>query len=118
MSEWRGIDTAPKDATPIDLWAVDSRRPHGHRVPDAHRAYAASKWPDVWVNSNGHYVNVSRYYDDEGDECLQLGNTPHPKAKWSVKATHWMPHPSPPVDLPHERKGAGTPTPPNHLGER
>lgn len=93
MNIWQTIETAPKDdKTLIDLWVTSSRfgETKGYRVPNARRIYDAGRYPDVWVDSKGYYVNVSRYYDEEGDECLQLGNTPHPKAKWSVKVTHWM----------------------------
>jgi hypothetical protein len=94
---WQTIDTAPKDSTTkIDVWAISTGRPEGFRVTDAHRQYDGGRYPDVWIDRDGYFINTSSYYDDDWDACSQLGNIPHPEAKSWTKVTHWMPRPEGP----------------------
>jgi hypothetical protein len=67
---WKPIETAPKDGTPVDLW--DEK--YGGRMVNMRR-----------VDHNGDGKNV--YYEavDEGYTCVRT-------------ATHWMPIPEPPLD--------------------
>ena len=80
MSGWQPIDTAPKDGTPLDLWAVDiftdGRPQEGGRYPDA--GWHEGRW--------FHFDPIA------GD------NVPI-EVEWSngkTVATHWMPVPEGP----------------------
>lgn len=77
MSEWRPIETAPKDGTPILIWQPDNRHHDeidGCKFDDPRyaigywRAWAKSEWDMGWGNRNQAHVNP----------------------------THWMPLPAPP----------------------
>lgn len=78
MGEWKTIDSAPKDGTPIDLWAAERERYVNSRISDCQFV-------------NGRWVHHRTVYDDDeftgGDDMAQVFN-----------ATHWMPLPPPPKD--------------------
>lgn len=83
MSEWQTIDSAPKDGTKIDVWAVWRGEAVGERIPDAEWgvAWDHDRETDVtgWINPTGGYDGVPAPLDEE-----QI-------------ATHWMPRPDPPL---------------------
>jgi hypothetical protein len=72
-TRWRTIDTAPKDGTPIDLWAkwwhAHTDTFLGRRVPDC-----------KWAERSGH----ARWTSD----------SPIPS---NSRFTHWTPTPDPPI---------------------
>ena len=75
---WRN-STAPKDGTPLDLWAVDilrdGRPQEGERYPDA-----------VW------YEGVWCYYDEKTSDYCSIED------EWNTGktvVTHWKPVPEP-----------------------
>jgi hypothetical protein len=75
MSEWKPIETAPRDGTEVDLWCpnyVSARYGDGARMADCW-------WErDRWVRfSNIFALDEEPYADIHG-------------------ATHWMPLPEPP----------------------
>jgi hypothetical protein len=84
--EWRTIDSAPKDGTRIDGWAINT-------VTGKEVGRFASMWwaGDGWQygNPNGFYWNI---------EVPMVAETGEPV----VKITHWMPLPEPPKDQTHE----------------
>jgi hypothetical protein len=61
MSDWKPIETAPKDGTEIDVWCLDANN-EGYRVANAWYCNALNKWRS--------------YYDGE------LG--------WAHQPTFWM----------------------------
>lgn len=67
MSDWRTIDTAPKDGTLVDLWCVHTTFPPGR---SANMRWFGGEWreaaPMIWGLNPGWH------------------------------ATHWMPLPEPP----------------------
>lgn len=69
--EWRPIDTAPKDGTPVDLWC----QPTGIST-------GPGRVTDCWF-SGGNWWQ----YDEHGDDQCRSG---------VHNATHWMPLPPPP----------------------
>lgn len=74
MVEWKMIESAPKDGTEIDLWAVSVGGAKPFRVPDCAWKKIADK-PE-WVSRG-----------ERGWESL---------ASLHLRATHWMPLPAPP----------------------
>lgn len=71
--EWRPIETAPKDRTVVDLWAM------GRRWPDMEWEVTCPSHPDgVWKRAG------TDWYDAMG---------------W-LDPTHWMPLPPPPEETP------------------
>ena len=74
MSEWRVIETAPRDGTKIDVWA------DGRRIADA-------SWGDYddWVVTPSGRQGW-RYHHDEHATYYSIDPPP----------THWMPLPEPP----------------------
>lgn len=107
MSEWKTIDSAPRDGTVVDLWIVDQDG-NGERVCNA-------RWEAEWgderhtYNPNGahkliHFTRagwVAPGFDYDGQDGLaDMPNwfNEHPRQnRWMFrKPTHWMPLPSPP----------------------
>lgn len=90
MSEWKTIDSAPKDGTEIDLWIVTSKewRPEGEsrRVTDC-----------CWAS-----VGDKQGWCDFADGCWDFVESNH------HTVTHWMPIPEPP--LPFARRPTGDET--------
>jgi hypothetical protein len=68
MSEWKPIETAPKDGTLIDVC-----NPHGDRTTDVR--WEDGHWRHWWIG------------DFDGMEWRKL----------SIQPTHWMPRPAPPT---------------------
>lgn len=66
--DWRSFETAPKDGSRIDLWAVNVFG-EGKRFPDCH-----------WSPFGGTFRWIGLREDS--------------RQRW--KATHWMPIPAPP----------------------
>lgn len=82
---WRPIETAPKDGTVIDAWAVSPFSRLGYRLVDVkwgHYDWHPLSAPDCWLNL--------RRDDDEPW-----------RDRWQpveeVELTHWMPLPPPPA---------------------
>ena len=66
--DWQPIETAPKDGTPVDLWATwPGNAMPPRRIPDA-----------FWNANRGEWSHSAGY-------------------TWLVP-THWMPTPAPPTD--------------------
>jgi hypothetical protein len=74
MSEWRSIETAPKDGTKIDLFAKIWRC---HSDTFAWTRFTDCYWTreDNMVNCQSHWVGLGKGWN----------------------ATHWMPLPDPPA---------------------
>ena len=78
-SEWRAIDSAPRDGTFIDLWVIDSAG-EGCRVAGAY-----------WKEPRGpHDARGAGWYGDANAEGRYLFIEP----SWRV--ANWMPLPAPP----------------------
>lgn len=75
-TNWRPIETAPKDGTPVDLWVVGVRT---GRMPACHWGY------HDWLN--GKPVGEQGWFHPFEN---QRDGGPSPKP------THWMPVPEPP----------------------
>lgn len=74
MTEWKPIETAPKDGTKIDLWV------RGKRIPDAY-----------WIKSSDdpEFADWAvKTYDSHLCETVDSFVYSEP--------THWMPLPEPP----------------------
>ena len=90
MTNWKPIDTAPKDGTKVDLWVVDeyikNKQPkNGERICDA--------W---WVE--GQYISSKKtnytgwvYYNGNNTCAVE-----HGFVGGARYATHWIPLPDPP----------------------
>lgn len=81
MSEWRPIETAPKDGTAVlvmrDIW------------PGTETGHAEE--------CNGHNTYVAQFWDGEGDEgewMCYMDMIREPICP--IEPTHWMPLPLPP----------------------
>ncbi len=77
MSEWLPIDSAPKDAGPLDIWAVQWHQ-ENKKTPAVKvgRRFADCEWRDrEWV-------------------CVSHGLGILIEVEWTP--THWMPPPNPP----------------------
>lgn len=89
MSEWKPIETVPKDGNSVDLWI--------HRLPktikDGWRVADANFTGKYWTK-NGKYLTGRHFYDDEGDECYD----PDLADEGSTIISHWMPLPEPPEE--------------------
>ena len=73
MSPWQPIETAPKDATKVDLWSA-----HAGRIVDAEWCNSSPLYPD------GHWVR----------DILSPGET---DLEW-YNPTHWMRPPEAPKE--------------------
>ena len=95
MSEWRPIETAPKDGTPVILLSAGYTTPADQWYPKIYHGprVAIGQW-----NADGTSW-VDRYGSIDGD-AHHLENT----GTWSSEGgwfqpnevTHWMPLPEPP----------------------
>jgi len=74
MTGWQPIETAPKDGTIIDLWAVSKHKKEGLRV-------AGCWWS---IDMKGFPIRRKKIW---------VG-FPYDPMKW--EPTHWMPEPAPP----------------------
>ena len=88
MGEWQPIETAPKDGTEIDIWAVQYSVGAGKLITgDGHRI--SNAW---WGEP---------YYGDERKWEKQLvrrdGAWTEPVEYTGFSVTHWMPLPEPPL---------------------
>ena len=82
MSEWRPIETAPKDGTEIDVWDY-CHNPKWR--PEAHGIGSGRRITDVhW--ENGHWVQ----WDWEYGSYLEVDDNPE------YTISHWMPVPGVP----------------------
>lgn len=77
MSDWRTIDSAPKDGTEMDLWVISTGGAKPFRVPDC-----------AWKTVAGKAQWVSR--GERGWEAL---------SEAYLRPTHWQPLPAPPATL-------------------
>lgn len=76
MSDWRPIETAPKDGTIVDLWIQIPEIGDGYRVTDAE--WRKGEWQ---INECGEFDSEIRLRRMDGQNF----------------ATHWMPLPDPPT---------------------
>jgi hypothetical protein len=83
MADWQPIETAPKDGSRIDGWAVNTVRPEN--VPGR---YSNMWWED------GEWVIGQRYQPFPIEAPIAATGEP------VVKLTHWMPLPEPPALTP------------------
>lgn len=94
---WQPIETAPRDGMPIDLWIIPPSNSgprdfpiyigaHASRTTDATPCYRTA-----W-ESCGRTITGRRFYDDDGDQCLDPDDT----SERATRATHWRPLPPPP----------------------
>jgi hypothetical protein len=81
MSEWRNIETAPRDGTIIDVWVHHISRP----VQDGFRVADVSWVTHLKARSHGWYQ------ERPGGDGLHDPTMP------GKKVTHWMPLPSAPA---------------------
>ena len=73
MTDWQDIETAPKDRTVVDLWAISKYHPEGKRFPDCfwgQGSFTPRNFPERWRGLPDNPMN------------------------W--EATHWMLPPEPP----------------------
>lgn len=77
MSDWQPIQTAPKDGTWVDLWAVDWND-NGKRIPNC-------IWDDKWLTF------IFPDYFPALDDCVDVFVKDD-----EYVPTHWMPIPEPP----------------------
>lgn len=95
MSEWKLIETAPRDGTPIDLWIVSADADADHTMIDFYCPHARKV--------KGKPLREGRVAD------VQWGHKPPNSPNWypsgglmgyplaaDVKPTHWMPRPDAP----------------------
>ena len=75
MSEWMPIETAPKDGTPFDAYAVNGGI--STRIPYVRWDAEVGRWFCCYIKNA---------------ECNPIG------AGWNL--THWMPLPAPPESQP------------------
>jgi hypothetical protein len=76
-SEWRLIDTAPKDGTEFDAWTAYG---DGYRITNV-------RWVVRWVRDR--WVEVWQHIRDDGFDNQDWGDV-------QEIITHWMPLPEPP----------------------
>ena len=72
--QWQPIETAPKDGTLVDLWAVSEHSPEGRRLPDCYWAKGMLTPRDMPERWRGRGMPVNHL-------------------NW--QPTHWMPYPDP-----------------------
>ncbi|HRY03080.1 MAG TPA: hypothetical protein P5256_08135 [Beijerinckiaceae bacterium] len=94
---WHPIATAPRiPYAPLDLWVVPGKPLNNlPRAAPYREANATSSGNGKhWLTSKGRYLEGRRYYDDEGDECLDLED----RSADATIVTHWRPLPGAPVE--------------------
>lgn len=99
--EWREIETAPRDGTPLDLWAK--------RWIPAHDVFEECRFPDFYWAENRlwvHEVTKGRFTEHERrdagpgwtkfrrDATINVQIQDHFPYDW--RPTRWMPLPEPP----------------------
>jgi len=96
MSEWRPIETAPKDGTIVLLWLaedIDRYYIAGSRAPRLTIGFYGSSDPDY--NPQEQWCSV-----EAKEEMWGMGGEltgPMMETEFiSVRPTHWMPLPEPP----------------------
>lgn len=106
---WRGIETAPRDGTPVLVWF--DHEADSYRIPETDKLtdYACHAEGGDFLSGKGCVVAVWRegWHEDDGWESA---NPPYwmPAAWWLyldgdagdhvVNATHWQPLPPPPEE--------------------
>lgn len=73
MSEWKPIESAPKDGTVIDVWG------HGRRFANVRWTHWLEPEWQIWEIEHTYAADGSAHWD-------------HPH----ITPTHWMPQPPPP----------------------
>jgi hypothetical protein len=94
---WHPIATAPRiPYARLDLWVVPGKPLNNlPRAAPYREANATSSGNGKhWLTSKGRYLEGRRYYDDEGDECLDLED----RSADATIVTHWRPLPGAPVE--------------------
>lgn len=78
MSDWLPIETAPKDGTMIDVWAVG-----GYDGDDTYKGVAV------------RYVDCLWFSETAAPRWTERGNEDGVE-NFGMRITHWMPRPTPP----------------------
>lgn len=95
MTEWKTIDSAPKDGTEVLLWSPMWEMSWGVVIG----YYQQGPWAGVWVTSEGDAAENDPDFDpdaevDSEDDFDDFGSEEDDK---NMGPTHWYPIPNPPL---------------------